>query len=394
MTNKIVYVSGMFRSGTTLLGKCVGSHPDIAFALDPFLEIFREIRNKTNPDSNFDPNTPFHHNFYEDMTWKKNIFPTVDFKEITLSKKEAKNLIDRIIRKSESYSPALCKKLKENNNTSTNIKEFFNYCFNAVEEVYGDNNTVYVGFKEVWGEEFAPALLNNYPQSKVIHITRDPRAVTSSKLAQKDHYPFLFLARFWRKTVTQSVLWSRIFEEFKDRYHTVYYENLICEPEMTLRDISKFLELDFSENMLNYQLPDKKANYAQGANSSYTTMLNQKGFVKEGINRWQKELSKEQIELIEYLTYPEIKYCKYTDENTTINPEIINNPAEISKEKIAEWLKPYELKLLTDSKYQKEEYNKEKTRHEIFTDFETRSDEEIEKYYYDKRYLKYLVNKI
>ena len=399
MARKVVYVSGMFRSGTTLLGKCLGSHPQIALALDPMLEIFREVRNKTLPkDKSFDTESPFHHNFWDDMTWKKSTFMNSDFKKITLSEQELDNLIKRIIRKSETYSPALCKKI--NDIKAKNIFELFEKCFNAIDETYGEGKKIeYVGFKEVWGEEFAPALLNNFPEAKVVHIIRDPRAVTSSKLAQKDHYPFLFLARFWRKSVTQSILWSKIYNEFKDRYYVVRYEDLIRFPEKTLKDICKFLGLEFSDKMLDYNLPDKNADYAEGANSSYSSMLNKKGFLTEGIDRWTKELTDDQKSLIEWLTYPEIQYYDYINYEVPQIPSVLADPPEIDKEKIAGWLKPYEMKFLTDKNYQKTEYAKEMIRHIIYElskgennkDF---SDDLIDRCYYDKRYLNHLKGQI
>ena len=39
-----LYVTGMFRSGTTTLSRALNTHPEIAFASDPFLDLFKILR--------------------------------------------------------------------------------------------------------------------------------------------------------------------------------------------------------------------------------------------------------------------------------------------------------------------------------------------------------------
>jgi len=58
--------------------------------------------------------------------------------------------------------------------------------------------------------------------------------------------------------------------------------------------------------------------------------------------------NRKSIKLIDWLTYPEILYCNYIDYNVPLVSPVLANPPEISKDKIANWLKPYEMKFLTD----------------------------------------------
>ena len=41
-----VFISGMFRSGTTLLGRLINAHKEVAIATDPYMFFFKSFRNE------------------------------------------------------------------------------------------------------------------------------------------------------------------------------------------------------------------------------------------------------------------------------------------------------------------------------------------------------------
>ena len=43
---KTFFITGMFRSGTTLVSRMFHSHPEIACASDPFAPVFKMFRNQ------------------------------------------------------------------------------------------------------------------------------------------------------------------------------------------------------------------------------------------------------------------------------------------------------------------------------------------------------------
>src|SRR5258708_21309211 len=66
MTLRPLFVFGIARSGTNLLARMLDAHPAIEIALDPFMPLFKVIRNASiahdTPDElrpGFDPTLPF-----------------------------------------------------------------------------------------------------------------------------------------------------------------------------------------------------------------------------------------------------------------------------------------------------------------------------------------------
>ena len=55
-----LFVTGMFRSGTTMLARMLASHGDMAFASDPFSRIFKSLRNSLaeHTGQEIDPASP------------------------------------------------------------------------------------------------------------------------------------------------------------------------------------------------------------------------------------------------------------------------------------------------------------------------------------------------
>ena len=73
MEVKRLFVTGMFRSGTTLLARAFNAHPSISFASDPFFEFFKHARNTyyTGKEEDFDSNQPLSDKFWEDKKRQK-----------------------------------------------------------------------------------------------------------------------------------------------------------------------------------------------------------------------------------------------------------------------------------------------------------------------------------
>ena len=288
----------MFRSGTTLMGKCLNSHTKIAFALDPMLEVFREVRNQVYPV--WQPTALFSHLIHD--------YSKCNFKKLTLSKHNLSNVKHRMIKNIQQFSPKLCNEIEKTDFYQSNIYELIKEVLYLIDDTYGKNKkSQYIGFKEVWGEEFGPAMIYNFPETKIIHIIRNPRAVVASSLAQRKDYTMRYLCKFWKKSATIAL------DNKNHNYKIIQYENLINQPYIFLKDICDFLGLQYDDDMLNYRLPDDKSVYESGANSSYEDIKNKVGFRKEAINRWRKILSQEQIDEIKELTYPEISKFGYEE---------------------------------------------------------------------------------
>jgi hypothetical protein len=140
-------------------------------------------------------------------------------------------------------------------------------------------------------------LLEWFPECKIMHITRDPRAMAMSK--SNDPYgtamkilahPRLawFIRKFmaWRVT-SQYRLTSRLHQRFQSssNYKLFCYEDLLAEPERVLKELCRFIEVEFNPDMLE---PEKGKHQHQ---ASSLTGKHQKEFDPAAAIRWQTKIS-------------------------------------------------------------------------------------------------------
>jgi hypothetical protein len=140
-------------------------------------------------------------------------------------------------------------------------------------------------------------LLEWFPDGKVIHITRDPRAMAMSKsndpygtVLRVLEHPRLawFIRKFmsWR-VASQYRLTARLHEKFKNssNYKLFCYEDLLANPEGVLRDLCQFIGEDFNPDML---APEKGKHQHQ---ASSLTGKQQKEFDPAAAIRWRTKIS-------------------------------------------------------------------------------------------------------
>lgn len=110
-----------------------------------------------------------------------------------------------------------------------------------------------------------PTLQGWFPQAKFIQMFRDPRAIYISQMKKKHKHPRWHQRLIANLSIIPEVLlslniiimWRRI-AQLHHKYQQLYgdnylfcrYEDLVLEPEVQLKNISEFLEIDFSEAML------------------------------------------------------------------------------------------------------------------------------------------------
>lgn len=144
-----------------------------------------------------------------------------------------------------------------------------------------------------------PRLLEWFPEARVIHTFRDPRAIYVS-VRRKESPKLLtqtgLLARrlgplFELYAMTNAVFsWRRMIAlnaryqaAFPDRYLLVRFEDLIGDPRGAVQQICAFLAIPFSEKMLEQVV----------VNSSYLPRgsIGEVGFDRNALDRWRDHLS-------------------------------------------------------------------------------------------------------
>jgi hypothetical protein len=162
-----------------------------------------------------------------------------------------------------------------------------------------------------------PELIKWFPNSKIVHITRDPRALAMSKsndpsgtaIKVVEHPRFAWLIRrlaVW-STIAQYRLSAKLHLQFKDlnNYRLFRYEDLLADPETVLRELCDFIETDFREEMLE---PQKGRHEHQ---PSSLTGKRQKAFDPAAATRWRNVISQVDYLLVSSLTRRSMKKLGY-----------------------------------------------------------------------------------
>lgn len=153
---------------------------------------------------------------------------------------------------------------------------------------------------------FVPELMEVFPEAKFIHIVRDYRDnINSSRKAFKVKNIFV-LAQRWKR-------YNKMIEACKakkpEQFFTIRYEDLVTMPEKIIPEICNFLSLSFNEKMYRFYNTTRTAftdeNYKNGIMAElvqqfHKNLLNP--ISTSQIDKWKKELSAREIEVIEYIT--------------------------------------------------------------------------------------------
>lgn len=342
----------MFRSGTTLLGRVLHAHGKIAVASDGIFPFFKYLRNRIAQKNNLILRDEFDEplfDFYFDPEHRK-LYEAIQHASLEeeISKddlKELKGHIKRWCTDSDQYSPKLypfVDRLK-----ARTFKDLYKGLLEIMKEAYADENTEIVGPKEVWVGEFIPAIYRSMPDTNFIYMIRDPRSVFASKSHMHDgKYPWLFMARQWRKQATLGYLYNTS-EAFKGKVLLLYYEELIKNPEKTTHKICDFLNIDWDENMVR---PDTYVNGRGNAwyqNTAYRDIdiSGKRGFDTASVTRWEKSLDEKEVRLIEYLCGPEMEFLgyklKYDINEANIRKLVMDLPI-IPDNELAGWIRKFE----------------------------------------------------
>ncbi len=141
---------------------------------------------------------------------------------------------------------------------------------------------------------YVDTLLAWYPEAKVIHMVRDPRAIYVSELRRRQVdkestlyrylkrvsplfklFVFMQTALAWWESVAR---YRRYRRSFVKNYYPLKFERLVQEPEQTIRDLCCFLGVEFQESMLDQEVV------------SLGFSAGQQGFDARTAQRWKAQI--------------------------------------------------------------------------------------------------------
>ena len=173
--------------------------------------------------------------------------------------------------------------------------------------------------KEITGAKFPVhfsylSLLHSwFPDSKIIFLTRDPRAIYASELEMKkrrtyeSQFPIREKSPFYRLAVLAYVVlqwnWAqRVYFNYQKK-HRIFlskYEEFVLHPEEQIRKICNFLDIDFEQEMLDIVLQD----------SSHEKEA-KRGFNTTTVEKWRYKLNGFEKTVISLLTFIQRKKIGY-----------------------------------------------------------------------------------
>lgn len=142
----------------------------------------------------------------------------------------------------------------------------------------------------------ADEIIRLYPQAKFICLIRDPRGVVRSERETNwGSRSVCRITRRWCRVVDEAARLQRSWPA--DRFRMVRYEDLVAQPESTLRALCEFLGESFEPQMLRFhERPDAE----RGFRSDEVWKQNTLHGVDVGrAEQWRRDLSPAQIKMIE-----------------------------------------------------------------------------------------------
>lgn len=336
-----LFITGMFRSGTTLLARMLHTHQNIVCASDPYRPFFNCFRDSvaTELDVPVEPYDPLGSYFANEDEYA--LFDQIQSASLDRQfDRDRSTLRDRIESHGKPFSPRIIENL--GNIQGETFEEIYRNLLAMVPEYYGENNEKWTATKEVWTTEFVPALSRTFPDSKFVLVVRDPRAVAASNNADENRkYPWTFLARQWRKLAILSWVYSKQ-AEFRDRVQMVRYEDLVQSPRATADKLCEFLGIDLDERVLD------PSNFVDGRGKQWlqnTTYGEGKAsFNTDSVNKWKRILDENTVHLIEQFCYIEMQQFDYSFEESTqygFTNRLILDPPVVSPTEMADWIVEY-----------------------------------------------------
>ena len=277
-----IFIVGMPRSGTTLLTAILSAHPRIAIS----------------PESHF-------------LTYW---MPT--YRHLDLENPNDFQQFWKILSQSKRFSYFDIDADKTLANILAKGSPNYGTLFSGWLETYAERH-----HKPRWGEktplhyQHLEQLLTWFPKAQVIWMLRDPRAVTASllKMAWASNYVHIHAEQWHQSTQLYEQNWHN-----DPRVNLVRYEDLVQQPEQTLKGVFKFLGEDYPAGLL--------------AQRSTRTMpiVNREGWAffhlnqamqpveTTAIDRWKQQLWPAHVAIVNSLTNRLQKQYRYTNEDSPL----------------------------------------------------------------------------
>lgn len=288
-------ISGMLRSGTTLLDKLVGAQPLASVRSQPFTEVMLQPKRDFHARLGIGPNElPLNHYFGERR------YRPQDFSDYLETYVPDRDVYQDLV-------PSPGRELMKGKGLESEYLRFHTLLARLYQFSATKNGVCFSGAKEVLCEEYFPYLLRH--GFYAIIIIRDPRDVVASLNYGKGqeftgkYRPTLFNIRNWRKSVAFAL-------ELTGHPQFMYlrYEDLVTEPAIKLEQVCNLLHLE-SDGKVPYGggIRDENDKPWSG-NSSFAESTT---ISSSAIGGYTNYLPDDVVRYVEALCWPEMVYLGY-----------------------------------------------------------------------------------
>lgn len=174
--------------------------------------------------------------------------------------------------------------------------------------IYKKEEIRFIGDKNPEYAMHLKALLEIFPDAKIIHIVRDyrPNILSNRKWFYRKN--IMMLAQKW-------LLFNQYIEKIKRKgnqlFYTIRYEDLVEYPEKYSKEICEFIGIEFLPKMLNFHEQisntyikdkarhEKKTIHVRLLGSSHENLV--KPINKEKVDSWKQVMTKEELIMADYV---------------------------------------------------------------------------------------------
>ena len=337
-------VSGMFRSGTTLVSRILSAHPAALVVSDPYVYFFKALRDHHRRALGLGAmgGRPTPHWFLDPDQVVLQAIQGDDLSAPIDPASQERIRADVAEWKSAQH-PALVTALEGVRGETW--RDFFSALLAALFRLYGDDTVRILGTKVSWCDEFIPALARAMPRMRFVLVVRDVRAMVASQNrregAGSGKRPLLFYLRHWRKSVALTARWLHDTPWLAERVHMLRYEDLARAPEPRLRELCGFLGLEWCSRMLT-DWTDPARGDSWTHNSTFRSGAEGRGISTTSIDRWRSVLTPAEVAAIEAYAGPELAWLGYPL-SPTIAPDDAWTRAGVEPpfDQLSRWLQPF-----------------------------------------------------
>ena len=208
---------------------------------------------------------------------------------------------------------------------SSSAKQIFDILANSFQELSMPASITQLPRK--WVEkstnniEDAYKLFRLYPRAKFLHIVRHPGAIIAAQKRKQSLKNREYSLRRELETIHQSMRYGLSNKRLigNEQYHIIRFEELVSDTENTMRVVAKFLDISYSEILMQ---PTVFGKYA-GSNTSRFDEPVKSGRVDPITSgRWKKELFIDEVNFIDSFFGSLLDFYGYAREATSIRTAI------------------------------------------------------------------------